>query len=66
MNEEDLVRCYAMFAMLGWIVNGEYHEDEIPHKAFRMAKKMLEVEKSSDSSGIIAIKPRRRSKNEEN
>ena len=66
MNDEDLEACFQMFAMAGWIMNGDYHEDEIPHKAFRMAKKMLEVEKSSDSSGIIAIKPRRRSKNEEN
>lgn len=64
MNEDDLRDCFAMFAMVGWIMNGDYHEDEIPHKAYRMADKMIQVRKASES-GIIAVKPKqRRSKDE--
>ena len=45
MNDEDLRDCFAMFALAGWVMNGDYHEDEIPHKAYRMADKMLEARK---------------------
>ena len=63
MNEEDLRDCFAMFAMTGWIMNGDYHEDEIPHKAYRMADAMLEARKKKEvvsevEDGIVAIKPR--------
>ena len=63
MNEEDLRDCFAMFAMTGWIMNGDYHEDEIPHKAYRMADAMLEARKKEKSNeedtGIAAVVPKR-------
>ena len=61
MNEEDLRDCFAMFAMMGWIMNGDYHEDEIPHKAYRTADAMLEARtKREPEVGIVAVKSRRR------
>ena len=62
MNEEDLRDCFAMFAMAGWIMNGDYHEDEIPHKAYRMADAMLEARKPQAESGIAAVKRVRKTK----
>ena len=63
MNEDDLRDCFAMFAMTGWIMNGDYHEDEIPHKAYRMADAMLEARKKEKSNeedtGIAAVVPKR-------
>jgi hypothetical protein len=58
MNEEDLEACFQMFAMAGWIMNGDYHEDEIPQKAVRMARAMMEARKPQEETGIAAIKPR--------
>ena len=62
MNEDDLRDCFAMFAMTGWIMNGDYHEDEIPHKAYRMADAMLEARKAKDETGIAAVKRVRKTK----
>ena len=62
MNDDDLEACFQMFAMAGWIMNGDYHEDEIPHKAVRMVKAMMEARKPQEESGIAAIKPRTRRK----
>jgi hypothetical protein len=62
MNDDDLEACFQMFAMAGWIMNGDYHEDEIPHKAIRMAKAMMEARKPQEETGIAAIKPRTRRK----
>jgi len=62
MNDDDLEACFQMFAMAGWIMNGDYHEDEIPHKAIRMAKAMMEARKPQEEAGIAAIKPRTRRK----
>ena len=60
MNDDDLEACFQMFAMAGWIMNGDYHEDEIPHKAIRMAKAMMEARKPQEEVGIAAIKRTRR------
>ena len=62
MNDDDFEDACAMLAMLGWIINGDYHEDEIPHKAIRMAKAMMEARKPQEETGIAAIKPRTRRK----
>lgn len=62
MNDDDLEACFQMFAMLGWIMNGDYHEDEIPHKAVRTAKAMMEVRNAKEETGIAAVKPRARRK----
>ena len=60
MNEEDLRDCFAMFAMAGWIMNGDYSKAEIPSLAYEMADGMLEARKKEEEAGIAAIKPRRK------
>ena len=54
MNEEDLKQCYRMFAMLGYLMNGDYHPHEIPGLACAMADAMLEESKPKDE-GIKAV-----------
>jgi hypothetical protein len=49
-----------MFAMAGWIMNGDYSESEIPSLSYSMADRMLEARKLKEETGIVAIKPRRR------
>ena len=64
MNEEDLKQCYRMFAMLGYLMNGDYHPHEIPALAKAMADAMIEEPKQKEKDdeedvGISAIKPKR-------
>ena len=65
MNENDLRDCFAMFAMTGWIMNGDYSKTEIPNLAYQMADAMLEARKQKEKQdveedvGISAIKPKR-------
>ena len=60
MNEEDLRDCFAMFASVGWLMNGDYTKEEIPALSYEMADAMLEARKPKDEEGIVAIKPTRR------
>ena len=60
MNEEDLRDCFAMFASVGWLINGDYTKEEIPALSYEMADAMLEARKPKDEEGIVAIKPVRR------
>jgi len=60
MNEEDLRDCFAMFASVGWLMNGDYTKEEIPALSYEMADAMLEARKRKDEAGIVAIKPTRR------
>jgi hypothetical protein len=62
MNENDLRDCFAMFAMLGWAMNGDFHETEIPNKAYKLADAMLEARKAEPEQevGIVAVKSRRK------
>ena len=61
MNDNDLRDAFAMFAMCGWVMNGDYSKDEIPHLAYSMADAMLEARnKETEESGIAAFKPKRR------
>jgi len=74
MNENDLRDCFAMFAMAGIVMDGSlssiaYTEkkvlvDEIARLAYAQADAMLEARKPPDM-GITAVKPKRRSKDEE-
>jgi len=60
MNENDLRDCFAMFAMTGWLMNGDYTEEEIPRLSYDMADAMLEARKAEpdDEEGIVSIKKR--------
>lgn len=66
MNENDLRDCFAMFAMLGWCMNGDFNKEEIPALSYELADAMLEARKKKEvvEDGIVAIKPKRRSKSE--
>ena len=61
MNEQDkeyLEALYAGFAMVGYLMNGDYTPEEIPGRAKQMARAMMEEE--TNEGGIVAIKPRRK------
>jgi hypothetical protein len=60
MNENDLRDCFAMFAMTGWLMNGDYTKEEIPRLSYDMADAMLEARKAEpdDEEGIVSIKKR--------
>lgn len=61
MNEEDLRDCFAMFAMLGWAMNGDYTKEEIPRMSYDLADAMLEARnKREPEVGIVAVKSRRK------
>jgi hypothetical protein len=59
MNEEDLRDCFAMFAMVGWLMNGDYTKEEIPTLSYDLADAMLEARNQSDEEGIAVIKKRK-------
>jgi hypothetical protein len=60
MNENDLRDCFAMFAMTGWLMNGDYTKEEIPRLSYDLADAMLEARKAEpdDEEGIVSIKKR--------
>jgi hypothetical protein len=58
VNEEDLRDCFAMFAMTGWLMNGDYTKEEIPRLSYDMADAMLEARNAEPEEGIVAIKKR--------
>jgi hypothetical protein len=54
VNEQDneyLEKLYAGFAMIGFIINGDYSAEEIPSRSKALAKAMMQKE-----SGIVAVK----------
>ena len=57
-EKEYLEAVYRGLAMAGFIMNGDYHPEEIPTLSKAMAKLMMEEE----SEGIVAIKPKRKVK----
>jgi hypothetical protein len=64
MNNEDLRDCFAMFAMNGLIVNEGTLDDRMPHRAYLMADLMLEARTPKEEVGIVAAKPKRRTKSD--
>ena len=58
MNETDLRDCFAMFAMTGWLMNGDYTKEEIPRLSYDMADEMLKARNPELEEGIVAIKKR--------
>ena len=59
MNENDLRDCFAMFSLLGIIVNEGVLDDRAPHRAYLMADIALEA-RSAEKVGIVAAKTRRK------
>ena len=67
MNEQDkeyLEALYAGFAMVGYLMNGDYTPEEIPSRAKQMARAMMEEE--TNEGGIVAIKPRKKAGRKDN
>lgn len=44
-HESNLLDLYAGLAMMGWIINGDYGTNTIPHMAHDVAEQMLRVRK---------------------
>jgi len=64
MNEQDLRDCFAMFALVGIIMNEGTLDDRHPHRAYLIADIALEARKPKEpevEEGIVAVKPRKRS-----
>ena len=55
-DKEYLESLYAGFAMIGFLMNGDYSPEEIPSKSKAMAKAMMEPE---STVGLPAIKRKR-------
>lgn len=62
MNEEDLRDCFAMFALVGMVMNGNRPFETMHREAYMHADAMLEARKPVEEVGIAAIKPRTRRK----
>ena len=62
MNNQDkeyLEAIYAGLAMAGYIMNGDYHPDEIPTLSKAMAKLMME---EPEEAGLASVKRVRKPK----
>lgn len=57
MNENDLRDCFAMFAMMGLIINKNY--DDLAEEAYLVADTMIVARRPQEEAGITAIKKRR-------
>jgi hypothetical protein len=60
MNEKDLRDCFAMFAMMGLVINE--NRSAVPEMAYQLADAMLEARNKEPEQeiGIVAAKTRRR------
>lgn len=66
MNEDDLRDCFAMFAMLGLLINGKYSDPEAAQYSYTLADVMLNARKQkekeneeSNDGGIVSVAPKR-------
>ncbi len=57
MNENDLRDCFAMFAMMGLVINKNY--GDLAEEAYLLADTMLVARRPQEEAGITAIKKRR-------
>ena len=60
MSDEDLRDCYAMFAMLGMLIDGSQTAGmkAVAQGAYEMADEMMEARKPKESAGLPAIRRR--------
>jgi hypothetical protein len=68
MNEDDLRDCFAMFIVNGIVsrgITGHTDLNEVAENAYTLADKMIEARSKTPDIGITAVKPKRRSKDEE-
>jgi hypothetical protein len=63
MNEDDLRDCFAMFALVGMVMNGNRPFETMHEEAYKHADEMLEARKPKEvEDGIVAIKRTRKAK----
>ena len=64
MNEDDLRDCFAMFAMVGMLIDGSQTAGmkAVAQGAYEMADEMLEARKAKDEAGIASVKRTRKAK----
>ncbi len=55
-DKEHLEAIYAGLAMAGYLMNGDYHPNEIPTLSKAMAKLMMEEPK--EEAGLASVKKR--------
>ena len=58
MNEQDLRDCFAMFALVGYIVRRDI-DAHMFETCYNIADQMLEARRAKDEHGIAAAKPKR-------
>lgn len=59
IGEDDLRDCFAMFALMGLIVNEGVLDDRMPNRAYLMADLMLDARKGKAEAGIAGIGKRK-------
>ena len=65
MNEQDLRDCFAMFSMVGLVMayKDNFPETTLAERAYTIADAMLEARTPKEEVGIVAAKPKRKTKN---
>jgi hypothetical protein len=59
MNENDLRDCFAMFAMVGYVMRGDVPHKDVAYRAYNLADIALEARKKEpEEDGIATIKKR--------
>jgi hypothetical protein len=58
MNEQDLRDCFAMFALVGYIVRRDI-DAHMFETCYNIADQMLEARNKTEEQGIAAAKPKR-------
>lgn len=67
MNDDDLRDLFAFGAMVGYLMNGDYSPEEIPHLSNKLADAMIKAKYDApEEVGIAAVVKRTRRKNGEN
>ena len=66
MNEKDLRDCFAMFTLCGIVMRGIGDDviEEVASNAYKMADAMLEARTPKEEVGIVAAKPKRKTKSD--
>jgi len=66
MNDNDLRDCFAMFTLCGIVMRGIGDDviEEVASNAYKMADAMLEARTPKEEVGIVAAKPKRKTKSD--
>jgi hypothetical protein len=58
-DKEMLRDVLAGLSMCGYLINGDYSKEEIPHLAYAMADEMMEARKPKEEIGIKTVRKSR-------